>query len=702
MKNGSFFKCKWIKEEGFYLLLLLLICLIGYGRFLFNAPIYDFYNHFFPYRYFIVDTIHHGRIPLWNPYQSMGLPAHADPQANVFYLPIWIFALIFGKYSTACCGAEFLFHVFVSGVGFFYLTRFFVKNNFVAFLTAGFYMLSGFFVGNAQHLSWIIGAAWLPWLLLSFIKLLDSPGLRPMLLFPLFFSLMVTGGYPGFVFVSIYFLLAILIFYLVIRFQQSRQDWGKLFGYGAGALVLSVLLSAPALISFWEIRAEITRGVSLSFAETSESLTLRSMISLIFPYIANSDSGFTHTDISMGSIYVGLLVLPAVFIGLWKNRDSLLWVLLGMGLWAFISAFGTHIPLNRFFFEHLPLLGVIRLPGLYRLFFMLIMLIFAAKGFEYLIENWEKCRVCAAYISGAAGLLFLIAVAVFYKMTPEIQHDDFLDGPLTQKMMLEAMIASFTCIIASLAIIIAGRPKVFVLLAIILLAEPLVQANICGPKTIYTTQDLHEQLAKVTSISGFPVPDSLSSPEKINKDYGLYAFWTNVGMFVKEVEWYSYNPVKLNRDLQMLQKYCESQTALYLPIAYFPKAIVYDTVPHFLTTDTAYTLRPESVFTCDSGNTEITVRRFEPGYVVLQTQTDTERPFALCQSVYKGWQASLDGNPLQLDTLNFAMLSATVPAGSHEVVLEYRRPFIVALFMLQAILSAIMFLLFSYLKFRSC
>lgn len=681
-------------EEGVFLFLLLLLCLIGYGRFLFHAPIYDFYNSSFPCRYFIVDTVHQGSLPFWNPYQSMGLPAHADPQSNVFYLPLWLFALVFGKYTTVCCGLEYLFHAFVGGVGFFYLARNFVKNPFVAFVTAGFYLLSGFFVGNAQHLSWIIAAAWLPWVLFSFIRLLESPGVRPALLFPLSFSLMFTGAYPAFVFVMVYFLIAILVFYLWKRIRCPQHDWKKFFVYGAAATFLCMLLCAPPLISFWEIRTEITRGANLSFTDTSEALTLQSMISLLFPYIACSDSSFTHTDISMGSIYMGLLALPAIAVGLWKNRQPLLWLLFGMGLWTFVSAFGTHIPFNRFFFENLPLLSVIRLPSLYRLFFMLVMLLFAAKGFEYLIENWEKYRIPSACVCTTAGMLLLIAAVIFYKKSPASQLGDMLNGSLTLKMMLESTLAAVTLFSAALAAIAARRPRVLVLFAAVMLAEPLLQANICGPKTIYDTRDLHECLVRATSREGFPIPDSLSSSEKLVQQYNLYALWTNVGMFVKEVEWYSYNPVRLYRNQKMLRKYHESETALCLPIAFFPKEVVCDTLSHFLTVDTAYTLHPESVFSCDSGRAGIAIRRFEPGCVVAETQTDTARPFVLCQNIYKGWRASIDGAPVKLDTLNFAMQSVTVPSGTHEVVLEYRRPFVGVFFLLQALFSVLAVLLF--------
>lgn len=133
-----------------YLALLLIVSLLGYGRYLFHAPIYDFYNFFFPYRYSVVDAISHGAEPFWNPYQSMGLPAHADPQSGVFYLPVWLFALVFGKYTTVMCGIEFIFHAFVGGAGFYFLAKHFTKDRLPAFVSAAFYLLSGFFGATAS------------------------------------------------------------------------------------------------------------------------------------------------------------------------------------------------------------------------------------------------------------------------------------------------------------------------------------------------------------------------------------------------------------------------------------------------------------------------------------------------------------------------------------------------------------------------
>jgi uncharacterized membrane protein YfhO len=156
-------------------------------------------------------------------------------------------------------------------------------------------------------------------------------------------------------------------------------------------------------------------------------------------------------------------------------------------------------------------------------------------------------------------------------------------------------------------------------------------------------------------------------------------------MFVKEVEYDSYNPFRLYRHKRMLQRYDEADSALSLPIVFFPNAVVYDTLPHFLTTDTAYTALTDGIFAASSGNADCKTVLFEPGRVEINVRTDEARPLVLCQNYYKGWQATIDGKPTEIATANFAMMSVQIPAGEHKVVFEYRRPELRWLFMFQII-----------------
>lgn len=671
----------------FWFLLLLLVNFAAYGAFLRFAPIYDFYNFFFPYRYSIVDAISHGSLPFWNPYQTMGIPAHADPQSGVFYLPVWIFALIFGKYTTVCCAAEFLFHTFVGACGCYLLIHYFTKDKLSAFTFSCAYVLSGFFVGNAQHLVWIISAAWLPWVIYSFILLFEEPGIVPMLLLPITFSLMLTGGYPGFIFILFYLLLILFIFFVIRIIHNKQQDFKRLISFLLGAVFLSFLLSAPALISFWEIQPHITRGATLSFEVTTQPVTIQSLISFFFPYIACSSPDFVNTDISTGSVFIGMFSIPMIFIGLKENKNQLLWILFAFGLVSLLLAFGQAIPTNRILFEYLPFLGLIRLPALCRIYFILSVLIIASVGFKSFKEQLPTYRLPVAIVFAVLCIIFIIIALVSAHDNSSFDMEHPLNGPFTEKLMIEACISAIIAGALAFSLFFTNGKILLGILLAIFVTEGVSQANICGPKTIYDTKVDLNRLAEVTSIDGFPIPDSIKSDEKIIRLRNWDFLWTNVGMFAKEVEYYSYNPVKLYGNKRMLKKYLDAEKPLYLPLSFFPNTVIYDTTAHFLNADTAYTTNPEGSKCFTDGIAKTEVISFRPGFVAARTETSIERPWVLCQNVYSGWEARVDGKKVKLDTLNFTMQTVMVPAGKHTLELRYHRPFYAWIFVLQCVLT---------------
>ena len=111
-----------------FFFLLLIVCLLAYSPSLIWAPKYDFADEFFPKRFFMFEAIQHHIFPIWSPYQNLGIPIHADPQYNAFYLPIWMFSF-FGEYKTFFWGIEIIFHIFMGGLGFFFLARRFSQKE---------------------------------------------------------------------------------------------------------------------------------------------------------------------------------------------------------------------------------------------------------------------------------------------------------------------------------------------------------------------------------------------------------------------------------------------------------------------------------------------------------------------------------------------------------------------------------------------
>ena len=247
------------ERHWFQIILLLITSVAAFGSLFFHPPVHDFFNEFLPERFVLVNSIRHGIFPLWNPYQSMGTPIHADPQSGAFYPLLWFFA-IFGEYTSISCAFDFILHAFIAACGFYALTFRFTKHRWASCIVAAGYIMSGFFVGNAQHLSWIIAGAWLPWVLWACFSLFEEPNLKNALLTAIFAALLLTGGYPGFAFVLVYIIFILFIYY-AIRHIQSKDTPGlwRLLAYCCIALVGCVILASPTLYSILSIRPHITR-----------------------------------------------------------------------------------------------------------------------------------------------------------------------------------------------------------------------------------------------------------------------------------------------------------------------------------------------------------------------------------------------------------------------------------------------------------
>ena len=665
-----------------YIALLLVITVVTYVGFLFHPCIHDFFNEFFPQRYFHIDCLRNHLSPLWNPYQMMGTPAHADPQTGVFYIPARIFA-IFGSYHSIWCAIEFMLHVFVGAWGLYSLCRYFNVSRLAAFVAAIGYLMSGFFVGNAQHLSWVVAGAWLPWLIYSTLRLLRTPGWRPAALTAIFASLMFTGGYPGFSFGFVYIVATLFV---AIAFHDIKNKHSRhlrdICLFGALAVLLFVVLSLPTIISFIEVKPWITRGQSLDYSQISSDFP--SLSSLLFPYAISTEPGIMAADISMRSIYVGIFTLALFVVGVCRNRSRMLWLLLGLGVLSLLFAYGRMLPFHKWVFYTLPLVKLMRIPTLMRIFFIIAMLLFAAIGFDAIAQGDDKARKILRITLLIFAIVALIVLVMVSLPISKKWESDVFPHSFFHKMKIEAVITFTISLLSILIIRFLQFRQASCLLIVILLVDMALRVMLIGPYTIYNKEMRHRDLARITQPRAQNVPQRLSNASAI-QDPDPHLLWKNAGSFFKQVEWESYNPFMLSNFDKMQQPYFENGQELNmdLPIAFFPRTVVFDTVAHILNEDTAYVEQHDREGVYLDSTSSATIVQFDPGYIVLKTNVKESRPLVLAQNFYPGWHCDADGRTLEIHRINCSMMSVQVPQGTQKIVFTYRKPFISAAWTLE-------------------
>ena len=250
-------------------LILLILDIIGYWQIaLLEFPLkWDLIDQAWPWKFFIGECLQNHHLPLWNPYQHLGYPIHADPQSSAWYPIVWIFGYLFG-YSIYVVSIDFILHIFLAGTGMYLLGKKLDLQPNAALLMGIAYMFSGFFVGNAQHFMWIISATWLPFIIGSYIDLYKHRKIRNVVIFSLYMLMIITGGYPAFTMILFYFLVVLFIYfsYSIMRDEQKGK-FAKFLNVNLIALVLSILNSMVMLLSIIKLIPFMSRnGYMVSLA----------------------------------------------------------------------------------------------------------------------------------------------------------------------------------------------------------------------------------------------------------------------------------------------------------------------------------------------------------------------------------------------------------------------------------------------------
>ena len=336
----------------------------------------------YPIFYFFSSELGHGHIPWWHYNLHMGFPLHADP-GTPFWNPIfWVFALL-GK-NIFVFTLLIWTHVFIATLGFFNLGKWFCFSNKLNIALSISYACSGFFVCHIQHTNNLFEAAFLPFVILYFLKLISRPNYLNAFLLSISLFFFVNSGYPGFPIVTLYFLGFLLMFILIKNPSQTEKwDLKKIVAYLLLSIVLAILFCLPYLISLIDIGDNFFRANVFSIDKTftkNGGITIRSLISLLFPLATAIHPEFYQTDISWNNLYFGIVLLPFFFYSILCVKNRFLFPLLFSGLFLLLLSFQGSV--KAICFNYLPLLNLVRSNGEFRIYFILTAIMVSGFGIE--------------------------------------------------------------------------------------------------------------------------------------------------------------------------------------------------------------------------------------------------------------------------------------------------------------------------------
>lgn len=691
MKIGSIKTVLWSKASKViaspYFILLAATILCYFDVATFQHPLkWDIIDPDLPLRYFVSDCIQNGIFPYWNPYQGCGYPNYAIP--ITWYPTVWIFSLM-GHYGIVALTIDFLLHIYIAGIGMFLLARRFGYSDATGCILGICYLACGFFVGNAQHFGWVIGAAWIPYLFAYFIDLSRNNDNISFIKLLLICYLLATGAYPALIFLSIWIVLFITIYYCVERYKTNgiKSVWQyltKLIFLAICAMAISVIAIVPT-IQLWQLG---WREMDLDYLMKYRQ-PLGGMISLLLPYATAAKDNlwdelvnFYGPDANtMMNVYFGLLAFIFFAISIFRKKNVLHRIFLYTGVAYLLACFPHKFPVRELMIKYIPTMDLFRIVSVYRVFFILGAIICAGIVVEDILNG--KCKI--KHLTAILSSLFIIGIIASIYANKQ-------NGLVWQHISRQSLIQS--CILAlAMLMLIQKRVPAKLWLTLLVLTDMGIATQANASCSIYYKYYSFSKILK--NEQSFPkdyYPVGNNKPIIETDGHGFAHYWRNSNTFMKDFSYNNYSPYflrtfdKLESNQLLFRKTLDNNVA-FLSTNIAPLSEINDT-SKYSNNIVFVDLDDYCQYKNDSGKCELILQKTEPNIFTMSTDADYPQMLTLLQSNFHGWKAYVDNTEVQIHTANECFMSIEVPSGKHNVHFVFKNYLIVAL----ALISVIGFL----------
>ncbi len=669
-----------------YLLFVVLLCYWPF-TFFHSALLYDNIDVALPTKYFAGSCLQNGMLPLWNPYQIFGFPAHADLQYTNWNIEVFIIGLTRG-YDYATLHILYMFYLYLGSLGMFLLIKYVSKNSLPAFYIATVYILSGLFTAHSQSLVTILGLVWLPYVILYFLKWLDEPSLKTSLLTAVFFYLLFTMGYQAFAFMILPVFFCLLVLKLIQNFKKKeRRLLQKHILFGCLIIISIVLLLSPVLISQLQSRPFVSRLNGLSLEDVMfKPFPPFSLVSCINPILTIGNDALFKTDVSMRNLFMGLIPLMLIIISLLKkNKTAYEYVLLFFaGLFLFAS-FGDYTPVREILYYVFPGFNLFRFPSLIRIAAMLCLIIYFAGSWKYSLKQLFYNQKIKLELLGGFLLTTLCLTIFSFSKTPAFSFFGFksesFNYRITQSSPYEIAFyfGLFQVAILAGTLLLLNTKINFKLfckrLYLITFIEMACTILIYGQYTAFSNVKpgvYQENFNKLQPYFPAPSKDAIAA-NKVKFNY-VNGFWKNTGCFKKQAmpddEYTSFSFINYNT----LSDYRPNlkDSLISYPFIYFSKQ---NAEEYLIKSDIDTTVkRLESSFHFRNAEAEYKYSEYNPTHIVVHCDAEKDLVLNLQQSYYNGWSAEIDSKPAALLWNASLLMSVELTKGKHTVEFIYADP----------------------------
>ncbi|MFT5777552.1 MAG: hypothetical protein ACI837_000488 [Crocinitomicaceae bacterium] len=656
-----------------YLILLIVLILAMWPLVMGNAVMkWDAMDLYLPWKYFITDTLSHNQLPLWNPYINGGFSQMGDPGS--WYPVSWCIGWLSGSYSMGSLHFEYLLHLYIGGVGFYLLAKSHGWARAVCLVAAIAYMLSGLMIGNAQHVGWVVSAAWLPWILVFFKGMLHTPNFKTGIKLALVLFFMLSGGYPGMFIVTIYIL---LIYFIINTWQRYRAKEGiilkKQIVYLTVGTVVFIALSLVVLVASFDLAGLITRGVGLNdrtdvWNTLNGSLTPQSIVSYVYPLAtAKNDQAFWGADFSMTNCYFGVFLLLSILLVVFqKNAPKNVRIYAIIGLVFLGIALGQDLPLRKWT-TFLPFMDLFRFPSLFRLFALFFFVLSAGASLNYILQSDRLKKQFVYTLLAALVILGGISLVLFFGVErwkfPQIFSIGwlhFMKGATIKELIF--LQGCILVLILGVFLLLVRTKKISwgILIVLIVAIEAISFSRMQAHATIIYDRSLADASVGMDDLpEGFPTP-SLTLPmtafNDVDQSQHFIQLWKNLSIYLKQPTYDGISPYAYLTTGKAIES-GEYNKIINYPLVFFAEKI-----------DAKQRVNIASIDTLSAQKMYIV--SFDPNHISIDLNVPKSTHLVFVQNHHPSWEVFIDGKSSMVLRVSDTFMAVKIPKGKH--VVDYR------------------------------
>ncbi len=683
----------------------------------------DLAAYTYPWRRYVTQELFAGHLPQWTPYAGFGFPLLADIETTVLYPVSLLGSLVSGgELSYRAVELEDLLHYVIAALGMFLFLGRTGLGWAAAMVGALTLMFSGFFWAHVAHVPVVQSASWVSWLLLGAACLLERPTARAAAGTGIALALSILGGHPQIAYLGGLAFAVVLLLCGLARAGPGEPAPAARVAWSAGlALAIGVGLSAVQLAPTVVLARLSDRWDPVDSFLLDDSLPLEHLLTLLVPLAFRHTPRWYSVDEFHG--YMGILPLVLALWAVLRRRDR--WT----AAFAALTGLGVLMALGMPPFVSLGSVGVFRLPTRALLLFSLGVAGLAAQGAQTLWQppstesaTGERRLLGGLWIAVAASVAaaaWLATAGVPGPLAPVLSHN-FAHYWHWFAALLVA--AGVTLTVARHTRVVPWMAQVIVIVGLLVdahsfphdLAWDRKAAGVRWPRQPHLTTLGRQAGPYRAMFSGPPsarnagvvyrVPTgsvysslTLASHHEFDLVLGhsrgdnIFPLTGTRWVMASADRWRrrvlhapltAAEPEGLGVRFRLIGRNLWEVTDP-LPRAYLPDRV--RLMEHPLALRAALqTLWPtdavlvEKQTRCPSRTAttrdSVAFEVNDPDHIVLRVRAAEAGPLVLSDTYYRGWIATVDGQPRRVLRANLLFRMVCVPAGEHVVEFTFRQP----------------------------